>query len=207
MRKGLAAVFLAALMATLAAAQVTTWEIDSAHSGAHFSVKHMMVSTVRGDFGSLKGSIQIDEADISRSSVEAVIDATTINTRVARRDEHLRSADFFDVANHPTITFRSKRVARSGGGGLQVVGDLTIRGNTREVALDVEGPTPPIKDQRGNARLGATATTRINRKEFGLTWNRALEAGGLTVGDQVLITIDIEAINRTAAPAPAAKKQ
>lgn len=194
MRRILATVFFSAALA--AAAQVATWEIDPAHSSANFSIKHMMISNVRGEFARLKGAVQLDRRDILQSSVEAVIDAASINTHEPKRDEHLRSPDFFDVAKYPTITFRSKRVLRPADGKLKLVGDLTIHGTTKEVTLDVEGPTAEVKDQRGNARIGASATTRINRKDFGLTWNRALDAGGFVVGDEVSITIDIEAVHR-----------
>lgn len=196
MRRILATVFLSAALAATSAAQVTTWEIDPAHSSAHFSIKHMMVSNVRGEFARLKGSVQLDRRDIMQSSVEAVIDAASINTHEPKRDEHLRSPDFFDVAKYPTITFRSRRALRASEGKLNLVGDLTIHGVTKEVTLDVEGPTAEVKDQRGNARIGASATTRINRKDFGLTWNRALDAGGFVVGDEVSITIDVEAVHR-----------
>ncbi len=196
MRRILATVFFSAALAATSAAQVTTWEIDPAHSSAHFSIKHMMVSNVRGEFARLKGSVQLDRRDIMQSSVEAVIDAASINTHEPKRDEHLRSQDFFDVAKYPTIAFRSKRALRASEGKLNLVGDLTIHGVTKEVTLDVEGPTAEVRDQRGNARIGASATTRINRKDFGLTWNRALDAGGFVVGDEVSITIDIEAVHR-----------
>lgn len=196
--------FLLALVAAPVTAQVATWTIDSAHSGAHFAVKHMLISTVRGDFDRMKGAIQLDPADITKSSVEAVIETTSISTREMKRDDHLRSADFFDVAKFPTITFKSKRVERAGQGRLKVIGDLTVKDVTREVVLDVEGPSQEIKDQRGNTRIGATATTRINRKDFGITWSRTMDGGGLVVGDDVQITIEIEAIRRAPQPTAAA---
>lgn len=198
MTRTVAAVFFSLALAAASAAQVSTWEIDSAHSGAHFAIKHMTVSTVRGEFARMKGSIQLDPRDIAQSSVEAVIEAASISTREPKRDEHLRSPDFFDVAKYPTITFRSRRVLRAPDGKLKMAGDLTIHGVAKEVTLDVEEPTPEIKDQRGNARIGVSATARINRKDFGLIWNRALDAGGWVVGDEVSITIDIEAIRRAA---------
>ncbi len=200
MKKLATAFCVSLLLATAAIAQAVTWEIDSAHSGAHFSVRHMMVSNVRGEFGKVKGSIQLDRSDITKSTVEAVVDAASINTREAKRDDHLRSADFFDVAKYPTLSFKSKRVQRGADGKLKVVGDLTIKGVTKEVTLDVDGPTAEVKDQRGTSRFGATATTRINRKDFGIIWNRALDGGGVVVGDEVSITIEIEAVRRAPRP-------
>ncbi len=169
-----------------------TWELDSAHTGVQFKVRHLMVSYVRGDFEKVSGKIVYDEQDVSKSSADITIDAASINTRVAKRDKHLRSPDFLDVAKHPSITFKSKKVEKAGNGKLKMTGDLTIRGATREVVLEVEGPTPPIKDLQGKTRVGGIASTRINRKDFGLTWNKALETGGVVVGDEVEITIDIE---------------
>ncbi len=179
-------------------AEPTTWEIDPVHSGAHFSIRHLMIATVRGEFRKVTGVVTLDEKDITKSSVEAVIDATTIDTHEERRDNHLKSPDFFDVAKFPTITFKSKSVAKAGEGKLKVFGDLTLHGVTKEATLDVEGLNSQIKDQRGSLKMGATATTKINRSDFGLTWNRALEAGGVTVGDEVAITIDVELIKKTA---------
>ena len=180
-------------------AQVLTWEIDTAHSGAHFSVRHMMIATVRGEFRKLTGTINMDEKDISKSSVEAVIDASTIDTRDERRDNDLRSANFFDVAKFPTITFKSKSVTRQGDGKFKVAGDLTLHGVTKEVILDVEGLTTQVKDQRGNIKTGAMATTKINRSDFGLTWNRVVETGGVAVSDEVGIIIDLELVKKVPA--------
>jgi len=185
------AILILALPAVVPAA---TWEFDSAHTGVHFKVRHLMVSNVRGDFEKVSGKIAYDERDISRSSAEITIDAASINTRVAQRDAHLKSPDFLDAAKYPAIFFRSKKVEKAGDGKLRMTGDLTIRGVAREVVLDIEGPTPPIKDMQGNTRVGGTASTTINRKDFGLTWNKALEAGGVVVGDDVEITIDIEIV-------------
>jgi polyisoprenoid-binding protein YceI len=193
LRKKVLATSLAVLaLAGLSWGQSDTWSIDSRHSYAHFSVRHLMVSNVRGTFSKVSGTITIDEKDITRSTVEATIDATTINTQDTDRDKHLRSADFFDVEKHPTLTFRSKKVEKAGKDRLRVIGDLTIRGTTRQVVLDVEGPTAAIKDPRGNQKRGATATTKINRQDFGVAWNRNLDAGGVVVGDQVSITIELE---------------
>lgn len=203
MRRWLLAAAVWAVVAVPTRAQSTTWEIDPTHTSAQFGVRHLAVSTVRGEFTKVSGNVRLDEKDITRSAVEATIDATTLDTREARRDAHLRSADFLDVANHPTITFRSKRVARAGRNRLKVTGDLMIRGVTREVVLQVEGPASAIKDPWGNIRSGATATTKINRKDFGLAWNVVTEAGGLVVGDEVAITIDLELVKK--APAAAAK--
>jgi len=175
------------------------YTIDGAHSKAQFSVRHMMVSNVRGEFTKIQGTVEYDDRNPAAIRIEAVIDAASINTGEPKRDEHLKSPDFFDVAKFPTITFRSKS-ARKTADGLAVTGDLTIHGVTREVVLNVEGPTPEVKDPWGNIRRGATATTKINRKDFGLTWNAVLETGGVVVGEEVSITIDVEAVR------PAEKK-
>jgi polyisoprenoid-binding protein YceI len=168
------------------------WEFDPAHTGVQFKVRHLMVSSVRGDFEKISGKIVYDEADVTKSTADITIDTASINTRVAKRDEHLRSPDFLDAAKYPAITFKSKRVEKGGNGTLKMTGDLTIRGVTKEVVLTVEGPTPAIKDMQGNARVGGQATTKIQRKDFGLVWNKALETGGVVVGDEVDITIDVE---------------
>jgi polyisoprenoid-binding protein YceI len=168
------------------------WEFDPAHTGVQFKVRHLMVSSVRGDFEKVSGKIVYDEADVTKSTADITIDTGSINTRVAKRDEHLRSPDFLDVAKHPAITFKSKRVEKAGNGTLKMTGDLTIRGVTKEVVLTVEGPSPAIKDMQGNARVGGQAAMKIHRKDFGLVWNKALETGGGVVGDEVDITIDVE---------------
>jgi polyisoprenoid-binding protein YceI len=177
-------------------AQVSGWQIDSAHTAAQFSVRHMMVSNVRGQFGKTTGGARFDPKDPAKATVEASVDVASIDTREPRRDAHLKSADFFDVQKFPAMTFRSKRVEAAGAGRLKLVGDLTMHGVTREVTLDVEGPTPEIKDARGGGRIGAVATARISRKEFGMSWNRAIEAGGVVVGDEVAITIDVELVRK-----------
>ncbi|MGB7971652.1 MAG: YceI family protein [Candidatus Deferrimicrobiaceae bacterium] len=177
-----------------AVAPAGTWELDPAHTSVQFKVRHMMVTNVRGDFEKVSGNVTYDEDDISRSSANITIDANSINTRVAKRDKHLKSPDFLDAEKHPLLVFRSKRVETAGEGRLKVTGDLTIRGVTREVVLDVEGPTPPVKDLQGKMRVGGSASTTINRKDFGLTWNKAIETGGVVVGDEVEITIDIELV-------------
>jgi len=174
----------------------SNWTIDSAHSAAQFSVRHMMVSNVRGEFGKLTGTAVFDPANPAAATVEATIDATTISTREARRDEHLKSPDFFDTANHPTITFKSKKVQRVGEGHLEVTGDLTLRGVTKEVVLDVTGLNTEVKDQRGATHIGASATTKLNRKDFGISWNRALDTGGVVVGDEVDVILDVELVKK-----------
>jgi polyisoprenoid-binding protein YceI len=179
---------------TLAATQptTTTWNLDPVHSTAEFKVRHMMISNVKGQFTGISGALNIDETDIAKSRVEATIDASSIGTGDAQRDAHLKSPDFFDAEQLPTLSFRSTQVKRTGGDGLAVTGDLTIHGVTREVVFKLEGPTPPAKDPWGNTRLGLSAVTKINRKDFGLTWNTALETGGILVGDEVNIALDIQ---------------
>ena len=178
---------------TLTAPQTTTtWNLDPVHSVAEFKVKHMMISNVKGQFTGITGVLTLDDSDIAASRVEATIDASTINTREAQRDAHLKSADFFDVERFPTLSFRSTRVKRTGDDELAVTGDLTIHGITREDTFQVEGPTVAGKDPWGNTRIGLSATTKINRKDFGLTWNTALETGGILVGEDVTITLDLE---------------
>jgi polyisoprenoid-binding protein YceI len=172
---------------------MATWNIDPAHSSATFSVRHLMITNVRGEFQKLGGTVELDPAAPESASIRASIDVASINTREAQRDAHLRSPDFFDVERFPEITFVSKSVRRSGGD-LAVVGDLTIHGVTREVTLAVDGPTEPHQDPWGNARVGATATTKIKRSAFGMTWNSAIEAGGVLVGDDISITLDVSLV-------------
>ena len=183
-------------MSALASPQIstatTTWNIDPAHSVAEFKVKHMMISNVKGQFAKVTGVLTLDESDLTDSHVEALIEAASIETRDAQRDAHLKSADFFDVEKFPALSFKSTRVGLVGDGELAVEGDLTIRGVTRKVVFSVEGPTPPAKDPWGNTRVAVSATTKINRKDFGLTWNTALETGGILVGDEVTITLDVQ---------------
>ena len=181
-------------MTTLTAPKTsaTTWNIDPVHSVAEFKVKHMMISNVKGQFTGISGTVSLDEADVTNSKIEALIDAASINTREAQRDAHLKSADFFDVEKSPTLRFVSTRVTRSGDGELAVEGELTIHGITRNVRFSVEGPTAPGKDPWGNTRIGISATTKINRKDYGLMWNAALETGGILVGEEVTITLDVQ---------------
>ena len=173
------------------------YELDPAHSSAHFSVRHMMISNVKGEFGKLAGNVVYDPGNPKASSVEATIDAASIRTRDDQRDTHLKSADFLDVEHYPEIRFKSVRIEKGRSDGYVVKGELTIRGVSREVALNVEDITQETKDPWGNYRMGATATTRIKRSDFGLTWNQALETGGLLVGDEIAITIDAEMIRRS----------
>jgi len=174
------------------------WEFDPDHTGVQFKVRHLMVSSIRGEFEKVTGKIVYDEADVTKSTADITIDTASISTRLAKRDEHLRSPDFLDVAKYPAITFKSKRVEKAGNGTLKMTGDLTIHGVTKEVVLTVEGPTPAIKDPWGNRRVGGQATTKISRKDFGLAWNEALETGGVVVGDEVEITIDVEIYKKPA---------
>jgi polyisoprenoid-binding protein YceI len=179
---------------TLTAPQTTTttWNLDPVHSVAEFKIKHMMISNVKGQFTGITGVLTLDENDIAGSRVEATVNASTINTREAQRDTHLKSADFLGVEQFPTLSFRSTQVKRTGDDELAVTGDLTIHGVTRKVTFQVEGPTAAGKDPWGNTRIGLSATTKINRKDFGLTWNAALETGGILVGEDVTITLDLE---------------
>ncbi len=177
-------------------AGLTRWELDPAHTVVEFSAKHMMITTVKGRFSEVSGRIEADEAHPDRSRVEASMDAASIDTRNEQRDAHLRSADFLDVENEPAITFRSKRVsgaAGKAGDEFEVVGDLTIRGTTKEVVLSAtyEGK---IRDLEGKERAGFSARTKIDRRDFGLVWNQALEAGGLLVGNEISIAIEAEAV-------------
>ena len=181
-------------MSTAVSTGTSTWNVDPVHSTAQFKVRHLMISNVKGEFRNVSGKLELDPANITNSRVEASIDAATINTREADRDTHLKSADFLDVEKFPTLSFKSDRISKKGEGELSVEGDLTIHGVTRKVTFDVEGPSPEAKDPWGNTRIGLSATTRIHRKEFGLNWNAALEAGGVLVGEEVTITLDVEFI-------------
>jgi len=183
-------------MTTATAPEVTsatTWNVDPVHSHAEFKVRHMMISNVKGEFKGVTGTLKLDSADLTKSGVEVSLDSATINTGDAQRDGHLKSADFFDVEKFPTLTFKSDRVSKKNGV-LTVAGDLNIHGVTRNVVFEVEGPSAPTKDPWGNTRIGLEATARINRKDFGLTWNASLETGGILVGDDVNITLDIQFI-------------
>ena len=173
---------------------ISTWKIDPAHTVAEFKVKHMMITNVKGQFSGISGTLSLDEQDVTNSNVEVTIPAATIDTREPDRDTHLKSADFFDVEKFPTLSFKSTSVSRKPDDELEIEGDLTIHGVTRKVRLAVEGPTAESKDPWGNIRIGASAITKINRKDYGLVWNATLETGGILVGDDVAITIDAEFI-------------
>jgi polyisoprenoid-binding protein YceI len=182
-------------MASVSApASLITWKIDPAHTAAEFKVKHMMIANVKGTIKGITGDLTEHTTDASLSSIEATLDVSTLDTGEPQRDEHLKSPDFLELKKYPTITFKSTQVERKGEDAYAVTGDLTIHGVTRPVTLSVEGPTPPQKDPWGNVRIGLEATTKIDRKDFGLTWNTALETGGILVGDTVHITIEAEFI-------------
>ena len=178
-------------------AQAKTWQIDPNHSAAQFSVRHMGISTVRGAFTKVSGTATYDPADVNKTALDVTIDASSVDTRVERRDNDLRSPNFFDVAKYPTLTFKSKHVEAAGAGKLKITGDLTIHGVTKEVVLDVDGPSAPVQDPKGNSHMGASASTKINRKDFGVNGASAM------VGDDIPITIDVELIS-PAAPTAAA---
>jgi len=191
----------AALLAAVAFpvfAATSTWQIDPAHTAAGFAVKHLMISTVRGQFKGVNGTVVWDDQDVSKSTIDVTIDARTIDTSEPKRDEDLRSDKFFDTAKYPAITFKSKKIENVSAGKLKVTGDLTIRGVTKEVVLDVEGPSNPIKDPWGNTRVAANATAKINRQDYGVKWNANIDGGGVVVGDDVNITIDLEMIKKAA---------
>ena len=175
-------------------AVTTTWKLDPAHSHAEFKVKHMMISNVKGTFSGLTGDLTEHLTDSTLSFIEATVDVSTLITHDAQRDGHLKSADFFDVEKYPTMSFKSTQVRPDGDGGYKVTGDFTLHGVTKQVTFNVEGPSAPTKDPWGNTRIGLTATTKINRKDYGLNWNAALETGGILVGEEVHITVEAEFI-------------
>ena len=189
---------LAAALSLPAGAATSTWQIDPNHSAAQFAVRHLAISTVRGAFTKVSGTVQFDDKDISKSSVEVTIDAASVDTRVPDRDKDLRSDRFFEVEKYPTLTFKSTKVEQVEAGKLKVTGDLTIHGVTKQVVLDVEGPTASVKDPWGNQRAAANATTKINRQDFGVKWNAKMDNGGWVVGDDVAITIDVELVQKGA---------
>jgi polyisoprenoid-binding protein YceI len=188
----MALLFLAIPILTYAA----TWQMDPAHSSFQFKIRHLTVSNVKGDFSKFQGVALIDDQNITHLKVEVTIDVASVNTGHAQRDEHLRGPDFFDITKYPTIIFVSKKVIKTDTNRLKVIGDLTLRGVTREITVDVEGPTPEVKDPWGHFRRGATATTKINRRDFNLTWNKVLDTGGLVVGDEVNIYIEVELVRK-----------
>jgi polyisoprenoid-binding protein YceI len=176
--------------------ETTLWSIDPVHSSAEFKVKHMMITNVKGRFTDVEGTLELDGTDVTNAKINARIGVASIDTHNADRDTHLKSADFFDAEKFPTLSFTSTRVTEAGPGELKVEGDLTIRDVTRPVVFAVEGPSEPGQDPWGNTRIGWSATTKINRKDYGLTWNATLETGGLLVGDEVTITLDIQAVKQ-----------
>ena len=189
---------LAAAMAFSATAATTTWQIDPAHTAASFAVKHLMISTVRGEFKGVTGTVNWDDQDTTKSTVDVTIDANTVNTAEPQRDADLKSDKFFDVAKYPTITFKSKKIEQVSPGKLKVTGDLTIHGITKEAVLAVEGPSASVKDPWGNTRVAISATTKVNRQDYGVKWNANIDGGGVVVGDDVNITIDMEMIKKVA---------
>jgi polyisoprenoid-binding protein YceI len=197
--RAISAVALVGGLSLPAAAVTSTWQIDPNHSSAQFAVRHLAISTVRGAFTKVNGTVQLDDKDISKSSVEVTIDAASVDTRVEARDKDLRSDHFFDVEKYPTITFKSTKVQQIEPGKLKVTGDLTIHGVTKAVVLDLEGPTAPVKDPWGNQRAAVNATTKVNRQDFGVKWNATMDGGGVVVGDDVAITIDAEMVLKGAA--------
>ncbi len=192
------ALFLAAAAPAAGLADTSTWNLDPAHSQTSFAIRHLVISNVRGEFQKFSGAVQLDDKDVSKSSVDVTIQAASIDTANGDRDKHLRSADFFDVEKFPTITFKSTKVEKAGDGKLHVTGNLTMKGVTKPVVLAVDGPTNEIKDPMGNARRGLSASTTIDRKEWGLTWSKTIEAGPV-VGDEVKIQIEAELLKQAGA--------
>ncbi|MGD1026836.1 YceI family protein [Candidatus Binatus soli] len=189
------AIAMAIVVALPVLVHADTWQIDSSHTSVEFTVRHMMISNVKGQFQKTTGTITANGNDPASAKIDVTIDASSVDTRVERRDAHLKSPDFLDVAKYPTITFKSTKVEADGPNKWKMTGDLTVHGVTKPVVLDVEGSGPPIQVM-GNTRAGASATTKINRSDFGLTWNKALETGGVLVGDEVAISIDVEAVKK-----------
>ncbi len=187
---------IAMLIALPVLAHADNWSLDPAHTNGEFTVRHMMISNVKGQFQKTAGTVTINGNDPTSAKIDATVDATSIDTRVEKRDAHLKSPAFLDVDKFPTITFKSTKVEADGVGKWKVTGDLTLHGVTKPVVLEVESTGTPITDPMGNTRAGASATTKISRKDFGLTWNQPLETGGVMVGDEVAISIDVEAIKK-----------
>lgn len=174
----------------------STWTLDPDHTAAQFKVRHLMISNVKGVFEKISGTLNLDDKDVTKSKVDVVIDIASVNTNIKKRDDHLRSADFFDAAKFPSMTFTSNKVEKNGTDKLKVTGNLTIKGVTRPVVLNVEGLTAEIKDPMGNVRRGASATTVVNRKDFGVSWNKTMDNGGAVVGEEVAIQIEVEFIRK-----------
>jgi polyisoprenoid-binding protein YceI len=189
---------LAASLAVPSPAATTTWQIDPAHTAAGFSVKHMMIATVRGQFKGVTGTVDWDDQDLTKSTVDVAIDAATVDTGEPKRDADLKSANFLDVANHPAITFKSTKIERVSAGKMKVTGNLMIRGVTKSVVLNVEGPSGAIKDPYGKTRAALNATATVNRMDYGVKWNAKLDGGGMVVSDNVDITIDLEMTKKEA---------
>lgn len=197
MRRFRSIAFAVAAFAAAPAFAADIWVVDSVHTNVDFAVRHMMINNVKGNFGKFEGTLQYDPKNIEKTTVEGKIDTASINTENAKRDEHLRSPDFFDVAAHPTMTFKSTKVVKDGKKGYAIVGKLTIRGVTKEVKLPVEF-SGPVKDPWGNERIGFSASTTLNRQDFGISWNQTLDRGGVVVGDEVKVSIEGEAIKQAA---------
>ena len=185
---------MAAILSPALCAQAVSWRIDPLHSSAQFSVRHMMISTVRGQFGGVRGTVLYDSKNPAASSVEATIDCTTVNTGEPKRDADLKTPEFFDVKRYPVMKFKSKSIDVAGPGKLKLTGDLTINAITREVILDVEGPTGPIRDTQGREKVGVSGSVKISRKEFGFLYNPVMETGGVAVSDEVSIILEVELI-------------
>jgi polyisoprenoid-binding protein YceI len=184
-------------LAAIAGLQAANYEIDSAHSSANFSIRHLMISNVRGQFSKVVGKVQFDPKNLAASSVEATVDVSSVNTREERRDNHLKSADFFDVAKYPSMAFKSTKFEAAGAGKYKVTGNLTLHGVTKPVVLDLTDVTPETKGMQGEIRIGGQASTKVNRKDFGLTWSKTMDGGGAVVGDEVQITLDLELIKKS----------
>lgn len=195
MKRFIALITLLAVSLPLSAL-ASTWTIDPEHTTAQFKIRHLMISNVKGVFEKVSGTLNLDDKDITRSKVDVSIETASINTNIKKRDDHLRSADFFDAAKFPSMTFSSTRVERDGKDKLKVTGNLTIKGVTKPVVLTVEGPTGEVKDPWGNGRRGASATTTINRKDFGVNWNKAMDSGGMVVGEEVAIQLEVEFVKK-----------
>lgn len=191
-----AAIAIALVVAQPVLARADTWQIDPAHTNVEFTVRHMMISNVKGQFQKTSGAVTANSSDPATAKIDATIDASSIDTRVERRDADLKGPNFLDVAKYPTITFKSTKIEADGPGKWKVTGDLTLHGVTKPVVLEVESSGPPIQDPMGNTRAGASATANIKRSDFGLSYNKVLESGGVMVGDEVAISIDVEAIKK-----------
>jgi polyisoprenoid-binding protein YceI len=183
------------IFGSVAISSASTWEFDKSHSSIKFKIKHMAITTVWGSFDSFTGSVNLDDKDITKSTIEVTIDATSVNTNEPKRDTHLKSPDFFDVAKYPTAKFVSRKVEKTAGG-LKIIGDLTMKDVTKEVTLAVDGPTPTIKDMMGNQRMGASAQATINRNDWGVSWNKVMEAGSLLVGQNVDLILEVELVKK-----------